>query len=233
MVDAITTILAALGTLLAVLVSISPIPSLMRAWKSKELSEISHTYLLMANLNPLIWLQFALRTANIDILIPNLVTFSLSLIYVIVYHIVSKDYLLFGVKYISTICIITLFGISVLPIPYLGFLAVIANLLGFAAPLEQLGPVMIEKESRYIDINIIGASLCCAGVWLGFGIASSNLYILIPNAAGVLLCILQITMYFWARSYIPHCIGYPLVFIYKRLKQEPKTSAASSEVKVV
>lgn len=233
MVDPLTTTLAILGTLLAVLVSISPIPSLIRAWKSSELSEISHTYLLMANLNPLLWLQFALRTSNIDILIPNLVTFTLSLIYVVVYHIVTKDYLLFGVKYISTISIISLFGISVLPIPYLGFLAVTANLLGFAAPLEQLGPVVIEKESRYIDMNIIGASLCCAGVWLGFGIASSNLYILVPNAAGVCLCLLQITMYFWARSYIPHCVGSPFVYIYKHLKREPETSAESSEVKTV
>lgn len=233
MVDLITTVLAALGTLLAILVSISPIPSLIRAWKSKELSEISHTYLLMANLNPLLWLQFALRTANWDILIPNLVTFSLSLVYVMVYHIVSRDYLLFGLKYISSVSIITLFGISVLPEPYLGFLAVTANLLGFAAPLEQLGPVMVEKESRYIDMNIICASLCCAGVWLGFGIASSNLYILIPNAAGVALCVLQITMYFWARSYIPHCVGSPLVFIYKQLKREPATSAESGEVKAV
>lgn len=63
------------GTVLSVLVTLSPFPSLYRAWNSKKLDEISYLFILLSNLNTQMWIIYSIKQDDIVILIPNMVNF--------------------------------------------------------------------------------------------------------------------------------------------------------------
>ena len=73
----------------------------------------------------------------------------------------------------------------------------------YLAPLEQLKPVIKDKESRYIDINIIASSLLNTMIWTLLGILTNNYIVITPNATGFTLSMLMLVVYFWAKNQNP------------------------------
>lgn len=63
--------LTGLGTLFSVALYLAPLPSFYRAAKTKALDEISHNFILFSNTSSLLWVLYAIKTDNEDLLIPN------------------------------------------------------------------------------------------------------------------------------------------------------------------
>lgn len=91
--------IANIGAVIGYLMYLSVIPGLVSAWRKGSVAEVSHTFLLLANLCPFCWFFMAIRTENDDILFPNAVNFIVSMVYLMIYHMVKGDFLSFELKY--------------------------------------------------------------------------------------------------------------------------------------
>jgi len=204
--EAVALSLSGLGTILAVIVNISPISSLLKANKTKSLEEISHLYLLLANCNTTAWVIYSLKASKFPILVPNSLNFVLSLGFLAWYHKIAEDALKFLTGYFLTVGSAVAVGYGLIPIDKLGIACVVVNFLGFAAPLEQVKPLLAEKDPRYLDMNVVGACFGCSFVWGVYGILTRNIFVITPNIAGFVICLLLTLMNAWARNWLPHFV---------------------------
>jgi solute carrier family 50 protein (sugar transporter) len=196
--------LAALGTVFSVALYLAPFPSFYRAWKTQSLSEISPYFLLFSVLSSLCWVLYAKKTDNWDLLIPNAITAGLALLCVALYHWIESNFWLYMLKFCAASIALILFMLHYMGIDDIGVVCAVTNVIPFVAPIEQLTPVFLEKNARYIDSNVLVAGLLNSGVWSGFGIISRDAFVFIPNALGVLACVIEFVIILWTHGWIPN-----------------------------
>jgi MtN3 and saliva related transmembrane protein len=69
----------AVGVLAAVLTTLSILPQFLKAWRSKSTKDISLSMFAMMVLGVFCWFVYGLYMGSLQIIIANLITFSLSL----------------------------------------------------------------------------------------------------------------------------------------------------------
>jgi solute carrier family 50 protein (sugar transporter) len=87
-----------------------------------------------------------------------------------------------------------------------GFVAMIFNILMYAAPGEKIFQVFKTKQYKLIPIFSTIGGLSCSLCWLIFAIYKMDINMIIPNGLGLLFAILQIIVY--------------LIFYCKKKKEE-------------
>jgi uncharacterized protein with PQ loop repeat len=102
--------LAILGTGSCAILYLSPIPSIIKAIRTKDLQEISYTFLIMTHITPLTWIIYAIQSNNANLLIPNSLNSSIALIYILIYHYVDRSLLSFSFKYVPCVLVCYLLG---------------------------------------------------------------------------------------------------------------------------
>ncbi|RLN10070.1 hypothetical protein BBJ28_00008780 [Nothophytophthora sp. Chile5] len=76
-----------------------------------------------------------------------------------------------------------------------GYAGAVLSTLLFASPLEALWQVFKTKSVASIPINFsVMVAVACA-LWVGIAFVDDDLFILVPNAAGVVLAAIQIVVY--------------------------------------
>lgn len=71
--------------------------------------------------------------------------------------------------------------------------------------------MFLEKNARYIDVNVLITGIINSGIWAAFGIMTNDIFVLIPNAMGALACFAEFIIVAWAHGLLPNCTCYPLV----------------------
>ncbi|CAE7315711.1 swt-1 [Symbiodinium necroappetens] len=74
----------------------------------------------------------------------------------------------------------------------LGYLAMAVNILAYGAPLAVVSRVLVEKCSRALPPAQCILALSCSFLWLCVGLTAQSMPLILPNACGVLLAILQL-----------------------------------------
>ena len=197
-------ILSGVGTCLTLMVSLAPVPAMVRAHKSRSLQEVSHMFLLMNNINPLVWVFFSAFTKNVPILIANAISFVNCLVFLIWFHALNKTLWLFLGIYTLGITPTILLHLFVLPVRLQGVIGAVTNLLSFVAPLEQLRVVFQEKRASYIDMNVMVSTFASCLVWSTYGLITQNYFVLVPYTGGAFVTLVPIVAYFWAKEWLPH-----------------------------
>jgi len=79
----------------------------------------------------------------------------------------------------------------------LGFVCAGLNVLMYASPLAIMRTVIRTKSVEYMPLPLTLAVGLCSTFWLIFAIGSSPVdpFIFVPNAAGLLLCVMQVALY--------------------------------------
>ncbi|CAG9331486.1 unnamed protein product [Blepharisma stoltei] len=196
-------ILTGIGTALTIAVNLAPFSSLHSASKSHNLEEISHLYLLLANITQLAWALYGFKGKIWLAFIPSMFAFCIGIIWIVWYHMINKNAFVFMLKYTSALFGFSLLLLNFINVETLGLFADIISFIGMIAPLEQVIPALVEKNHRYIDIKIIVACVLNGFVWLAYGILINNNFIIVPNMFTVLVCSFQITIYGWAKGVLP------------------------------
>ena len=84
-----------------------------------------------------------------------------------------------------------------LDVKVIGYIAMIWNILMFAAPMQKLVEVFKKKDSSFIPISVCFAMVLCSTIWIGYGyFKNEDLFIIIPNSIGLTICLVQIILYF-------------------------------------
>ena len=76
-----------------------------------------------------------------------------------------------------------------------GLIAMIFNVLMYAAPFEKITKVFKTRNHNLIPIFSTIGGFFCSLCWLMFGIYKSDRNLMIPNALGLLCAIIQVIVY--------------------------------------
>ncbi|CAG9331160.1 unnamed protein product [Blepharisma stoltei] len=198
----LTIIFGALGIAASVYLNLSPIPSLKRAYKTKDIKEISQAYLTIASLNFALWTLYGIKADLIEVFIGNLICFCLSTIWICTYHGIKGDWIIYIPIYIISMSSLLVVLYIFCPKLILGLLGIGATVLMYGAPIERIIPALKYKDYSYIDVWILTALIFNAASWIIYGVIVDDWLILAPNIAGLIFTIFQLILYLWARSLI-------------------------------
>jgi solute carrier family 50 protein (sugar transporter) len=75
-----------------------------------------------------------------------------------------------------------------------GMLASGGSVLLFAAPLSNLGKIVQLQDASELSPLVVAFSLGCTSLWTLYAVLLDNLFMLVPNALGLLLSIVQLVL---------------------------------------
>jgi uncharacterized protein with PQ loop repeat len=187
-----------LGSLLSILLSISPIPKFISAVKSKDFSEVPYMFLLLTHIGAALWLLYAL-VAEIPEMVPvNLVSFVISLTLNAVYHACRQTLCVAAAFYVPSIAASTAVAFTMGDSTSVGLIAAVVNCFQQLTLLIKVYQSLQTKDPKYLDLNISVAVLINCMTWLLYGTLTANLIVIIPNFLGVSVAVVILFVYLWA-----------------------------------
>ncbi|CAG9333844.1 unnamed protein product [Blepharisma stoltei] len=182
--------------------NLTPIPSLIKASKSKNLTAISHLYLIVSAFNYMSWIIYSLKMNLIGNLVNNCVCYCLDMSWVIIYHRIKGNLLSFLPLFLISTFSVEIAIYLLCPGFVMGIIALSFSICLYAAPIEQLKYVFKLKSHHYIDIYVIPALMLNAAAWICYGFSVNDWFVISPNFPGLLFSLFQMITYFWARGNI-------------------------------
>ncbi|RLN54003.1 hypothetical protein BBJ28_00015424 [Nothophytophthora sp. Chile5] len=202
-------VLRVLTTTTAILVGIAPLPDYWRIHKNRSTGEVSILPVVMLFANCYMWVLYSYLVGNIfPLFAVTLFGVATSLCFIGVYYRWTKERM-----YVHKVCggAFVLLAIGTLYFilgtngvtdqseaaveKTLGFICVAFNLVLYASPLETMKKVITTKSASSLPISISAIFLVNAILWVVFAITVGDMFVLVPNAIGTLLCSIQVILY--------------------------------------
>ena len=196
-----STIFGWVGTALALYFYIAPIVPFVKVIKGEMTWKQSPGVLLLCSfLNCILWSDYGLITNQFLLYLANGLGGTITLIYITIFliHVADRKVLLsLFYNFFLICCIVEIYFVFYYLVPFkvTGIIANVFNVLMYAAPGEKI--YQICKGARYQLISIwstIGGTACSTS-WMCYGIYQKDIYVVIPNALGVLASIVQIVIF--------------------------------------
>ncbi|EEY67554.1 MtN3-like protein [Phytophthora infestans T30-4] len=195
-------VIRVISTITAVLVALSPASDFWRIYKTNTTGPSSILPVVMIFCNCYVWVLYAYLVDNIlPLFAISCFGMFTSVVFGAIYYRFSKDR-----PHIHKVYLITLAVLVIYTIYYilgttgvtnqsddavekgLGVLSDIVNLVLFASPLETMKQVIQTKDATTLPIIISAIFLLNSTVWTVFAIADDDMFVMVPNAIGVLIC---------------------------------------------
>jgi uncharacterized protein with PQ loop repeat len=78
-----------------------------------------------------------------------------------------------------------------------GYIGIVTNTVFFASPFEGIRKVLKFRSAVFIPIVLVAAGLANSSLWVFYSLLKPDWFIFVPNAAAVLLAVVQVALY-WA-----------------------------------
>ncbi|CAB3409473.1 unnamed protein product [Caenorhabditis bovis] len=174
------------------------IPICLTIHRQGGIGEISDVPFLMGLVGGSFWLRYGLLKLDYTMIIVNLVGVACFAIYCLFYLYYSWPTKSFAIKlglvYATIIAMIVWIAIH----PNLSLLGVVCmtfNILNFGAPLAGLGVVLKNREVSTLPFPMCVANFLVSSQWCFYGYLVNDIFIVIPNGIGVLLAVLQLSLF--------------------------------------
>ena len=195
-------ILTILGTTAAIGLAVSPLPTIRTIWSSKSVGEFSAFPYIVTFCQASLWITYSLVTPGKAGLIPvNVIIASLELGYVIIFLVYTgrryREELITTILYVvgATIAAIFISFLTNSPSGFVGFFAVISNIIMYAAPLGVVKTVIETKSVEYMPFLLSLAGTISALIWVLWAVVARDPFVFLPNVLGVILGIIQLAVY--------------------------------------
>ncbi|OWY93518.1 MtN3-like protein [Phytophthora megakarya] len=198
-----------ISAITAFTVALSPAPDFRKIHKEKSTGPMSILPVVMIFCNCYVWILYAYLVDNILPLFVNcafgMVT---SIVFGGIYYRWSNDR-----PRIHKLCAIAFVVLALYTVYYilgtsgvtnqsddsvekvLGVLSDIVSLILYASPLETMKQVIQTKDATTLPIIISAIFLTNTTVWTVFAFADDDMFVVVPNAIGMLVCIAQVVLY--------------------------------------
>ncbi|POM66738.1 MtN3-like protein [Phytophthora palmivora] len=202
-------VMRVISAITAVLVAVSPAPDFWKIYKTRSTGLFSILPVVMIFCNCYVWVLYAYFVDNILPLFVNCVFGMLtSIVFGGIYYRWSNDR-----PRVHKLCAIAFVVLALYTVYYilgtsgvtnqsddsvekvLGVLSDIVSLVLYASPLETMKQVIQTKDATTLPIIISAIFLTNTTVWTIFSIADEDMFVLVPNAIGMLVCIAQVVLY--------------------------------------
>ncbi len=188
-----------LGTCISIIFYIAPIIPIMKLIKNKiNIKEIPGPLLIMSFMNTILWAVYGLRDNKTQLYICNFIGGIISAIFIIIYIIYLTK-----LNWKLTAFYNLMFANIIIEIFYIfykiinenntiGLIAMLVNILMYAAPGAKIYQVFKTGNYDLIPIYSSIIALLNSICWLIYGISLKDVNVILPNASGVVLALIQI-----------------------------------------
>ena len=196
-----STIFGWVGNALALYFYIAPIVPFVKVIKGEMTWKQSPGVLLLCSfLNCILWSDYGLITNQFLLYLANGLGGTITLIYITIFliHVADRKVLLsLFYNFFLICCIVEIYFVFYYLVPFkvTGVIANVFNVLMYAAPGEKIYQICKGASYQLIPIwSTIGGTACSTS-WMCYGIYQKDIYVVIPNALGVLASIVQIVIF--------------------------------------
>ncbi|ETM38920.1 hypothetical protein L914_14868 [Phytophthora nicotianae] len=202
-------VIRVISTITAVLVAQSPAPDFWKIYKTKSTGPSSILPVVMIFCNCYVWVLYAYLVDNILPLFVNC-CFGMftSVVFGAIYYHWSTNR-----SHIHKVCAVAFITMAIYTIYYilgttgvtnqsddavekvLGVVSDIVSLAMYASPLEAMKQVIQTKDATALPIIISAIFLTNTTVWTVFAFADDDMFVVVPNAIGMLVCVAQVALY--------------------------------------
>ncbi|KAI6207143.1 Sugar transporter SWEET [Aphelenchoides besseyi] len=176
------------------------IPICIEIWRRKSTNEISGFPFLMGFLGGMMWLRYGFLKSDSTMITVNCVGVVMMAAYLIFYtcysdskvSILSKIAVVI-VLILTMLVLVEIYGMAI--IDPLGFVSMTFNIINFGAPLAGVQIVLKKRSVESLPLPLCTANLLVSSQWCLYGVLVSDIYIMIPNGAGVVLALVQMSLF--------------------------------------
>uniref|UniRef100_A0A915PCG9 Sugar transporter SWEET n=1 Tax=Setaria digitata TaxID=48799 RepID=A0A915PCG9_9BILA len=154
----------------------------------------------MGVLGAVYWLRYGLMKMDYTMIAVNVFAATLMGLYLIFYYFMTDRKLWISIEVCAVIFLISLMFLLVQVYGHdifhpLGFTCMTFNILNFGAPLAGLKVVLRQRSCETLPLPMCIANLLVSSQWALYGLLVSDVYIITPNAIGMLLAMIQIALF--------------------------------------
>ena len=189
------------GTAIAIYFYLAPaVPFIKLVNDHLKVNEVPGVLLICSFMNCILWADYGLLDDTFQVYLANGIGGAITLIWITIFLIyIGKQNIKIALLYIILL-MICVGGISyvfyfIIDKDITGKVAMIFNILMYAAPGEKIFKVFKTKKYNLIPIFSTIGGFFCSLCWLAFGIYKGDINLIIPNGLGLFFSILQIVVY--------------------------------------
>ena len=189
------------GTAIATYFYLAPaVPFIKLVNDHLKVNEVPGVLLICSFMNCILWADYGLLDDTFQVYLANGIGGAITLIWITIFLIyIGKQNIKIALLYIILL-MICVGGISyvfyfLIDKDITGKVAMIFNILMYAAPGEKIFKVFKTKKYNLIPIFSTIGGFFCSLCWLAFGIYKGDINLIIPNGLGLFFSILQIVVY--------------------------------------
>jgi len=193
-----------LGICVALFLFLSPIPTIRRIVRARNSLEYSQLPYLAQVVESSFWSLWAIAQGDrLEMLINNLIGITFMTIYVIIFTCFvsnvkrNSTYLqiLVSVVLVTIGIVVLLFVENSTASLFLSIAAVVLNCIKYASPLSVAKLVIQTKSVTYMPLPLTIACMLCSILWGMYGVLLNDIWIIVPNACGVVCSTMQIILW--------------------------------------
>ncbi|XP_074564214.1 uncharacterized protein LOC141820747 [Curcuma longa] len=196
-----------LGNIISFMVYLSPIPTFIKIYRNKSARGFQSLPYNLSLFSCIIWAYYAYAKSprSALLILINLVGCFIESAYIIIYAIYAprKDRIrtiqvLVGLNLVlfSVIVVVTQFmfdGSNRAEV--LGWICVAFSISVYAAPLSIIRIVVRTRSVEFMPIGMSFFLTLSATIWLGYGVFSQDIFVMIPTAIGFFFGVAQMAIY--------------------------------------
>ncbi|KAG7388632.1 hypothetical protein PHYPSEUDO_012123 [Phytophthora pseudosyringae] len=206
---AVLGVLRVLTTAAALMVGMSPLPDFYRIHKTHTTGEVSILPITLLFCNSFMWAIYGYSINNIfPVLVCNLYGMATSVVFGSIYYRWSADRASIHKIWTRAACVLAAGTLYLLlgscgatnqthdqVASTVGFIAVGINIALYASPLAGMKKVVQTKDASSIPITISAVFLGNAALWVVYAVTVSDMFVMVPNLLGMILCAAQVALY--------------------------------------
>ncbi|KAG1686720.1 hypothetical protein DVH05_005991 [Phytophthora capsici] len=206
---AILAVLRVLTTAAALMVGMSPFPDFYRIHKTHTTGEVSILPITLLFCNSFMWAIYGYATNNIfPVLVCNLYGMTTSVVFSSIFYRWSTDRTSIHKLWIRAACVLAAGTVYLIlgscgatnqtidqVASTFGFIAVSINIALYASPLAGMKKVIETKDASSLPITISAVFLGNAALWVVYALTVGDVFVMVPNLLGMVLCAVQVALY--------------------------------------
>ncbi|CAK5081605.1 unnamed protein product [Meloidogyne enterolobii] len=172
------------------------IPICIQIYRRNSAKDISGFPFLMGFLGGSFWLRYGFLKSDLTMITVNVVGVTLMIFYLMFYFYYSQPKTNFLIVFSIIVIMLGLVDVyKIESLQPLGFVSMTFNILNFGAPLAGLNVVLRNRSCSTLPLPLCIANLLVSSQWCLYGIYVRDIYVIIPNSAGILLACVQISLF--------------------------------------
>jgi solute carrier family 50 protein (sugar transporter) len=199
--DLVGDIFGWVGTVIAIYFYVAPAVPFIKVLKGELSYKDSPGILLICSfMNCILWADYGLVNNKFLVYFANGIGGTITLIWITIYlfFLAKKNVglaCLFNLGLIAGVTGLLLLFFYVIDVVITGYVAMVFNILMYAAPGEKIFKVVTTKDYKLIPIFSTVGGFLCSLCWFMYGFISEDINLIIPNGLGLFFAILQIIAY--------------------------------------